>query len=350
MQKVRTIFIGTAEFGIPSLEALLELEFIDLVCVITQPDKPVGRKQELKASSIKEWLIENCTYLNGIWQSKKEIDIQNSSRSLGLQNQNYEEHDIVIEGLEQPERIKSESSNVLENYKPDLIIVAAYGQIIPDNMLEYPKYSCLNLHGSILPKLRGAVPVHMAILQDFKTTGVSLQRMVSKMDAGAVITTLEIPIEKDTTTEVLLAKLAKLAKQIVVNDLVKWVNGELKEKAQDDSRATFCYMSDIAKENAEIKSSTPVLLAERMIRAFYPWPVAWVRLSNGKVLKVYKARIANDETSITTSYRDSKPKVKIFREGKSLWLKLSDGALLLDEVQLEGKKRAPASEYLFLAN
>lgn len=311
MQKVKTVFIGTADFGIPSLETLFNLEFIDVVAVVTQPDRPAGRKQELQPSPVKQWMV----------QHQPEIP------------------------LEQPEKIKDVAHDFLKKYQPELIIVAAYGQIIPSSILDYPKYQCLNLHGSLLPQLRGAVPVHMAILQGFETTGVTLQRMVSKMDKGPIIQTSEIRLQQTETAEDLMDKLAQLAAGLVEDEIENWVNGELEEVEQNYEEATYCYMSNIAKEKAEITAETSVVLAERMVRAFYPWPVAWMLLENGKRLKIFASKI--HQQSKNQNIKNVK-KTVLFSEDKKLFLQLKDGVLELEEVQLEGKQRGSGEEYLYL--
>lgn len=321
MQKVKTIFIGTAEFGILSLEALSNLEFIDLVAVVTQPDKPAGRKQEPKASPVKQWYTKN---------------VFNSSLEEGLRR-------VTLPKLEQPESIKKSAQMLMDTYKPELIVVAAYGQIIPTSILDYPKYNCLNLHGSLLPKLRGAVPVHMAILQGLDFTGVTLQKMVKKMDAGPIIQSKDIRLIGKETTQSLMSKLAKLASDIIVEDLEKWVNGGLEEIKQNEEDATYCYMSDISKEKAEITFDTPIIQAERMVRAFNPWPVAWFVNNKGKRVKVFKA-VMNTQLPV----ENDKELFSIFKKEKRLFLHLIDGDLELLELQVEGKQKGFASDYLYL--
>ncbi len=342
--KIRTLFIGTSDFGIPTLDALLKQDWIEVVGIVTQPDRPVGRKQIMTPPAIKQHILDN----------------------------NY---DLEIV---QPEKIRLASQEILEKFKPELIIVVSYGQIIPDDILNYPKYKCLNIHGSLLPKLRGAVPVHMAILQGFESTGVTLQRMVKEMDAGGTITNYELRITREETTESLLKKLSELSVRFVTDDLKDYVDGKLEEVPQDDNEATFCYMKDIAKENAEIRFETDVDLAERMVRAFVPWPVSWFKLERG-VVKIFRARksITNYElreedqeiearnqeleTRVATlnsellipNSKDTQLKAQssqqtLFKEDGKLFLQLHDGVLELQELQLEGKNRGGAKDYLFL--
>lgn len=311
MQKVKTIFIGTAEFAVPVLDKLSNLEFVDLIAIITQPDKPKGRHQSLNRSPIKEFSEAN---LKGI--------------------------DII-----QPKNIRKSSEAILEQYKPELIIVAAYGQILSKKLIDYPKYGCLNLHGSLLPHLRGAVPVHMAILQGLNETGVTLQQMSARMDAGAIVSQVSIEIDKSITTEQLMKQLADKAGNLLEESLYKYISKEIIPTPQNNFQATFCFMSDISKEKAEINAYTSVELAQRMTRAFFPWPIAWFKLGNGQRVKVYKSSIINKHKPMNSIGKDFP---EIVKQDKHLILVLKDGLLSLDELQLEGKKRSSNKDYFFL--
>ncbi len=309
--KIRTIFIGTSEFAVPILDELLKQNFIDLVAVITQPDRPIGRKQELNQSPVKEYVINNHPELKVL----------------------------------QPEKIKNSYSDIV-NFAVELIIVASYGQIIPKQILGYPKYGVLNVHGSILPELRGAVPIQMAILNGFKETGVTLQKMVFELDAGEVVAVRETTISSIETSASLTRKLSELSRYLIREDLEQYLIGNIILVQQDSSKATYCSKNDILKEKAEIRFDTDINLAERMIRAFYPWPVAWVRLVNGKVLKIFKA-------SIHENVRHSKSTNQLLtlkKIDKQLILELHNGELVLEEVQLEGKKRDIGKNYLWLTD
>jgi methionyl-tRNA formyltransferase len=304
MNKVRTLFIGSGNFGIPTLEALSKLEFIDLVGILTQPDKPSGRKMEMTPTPIKEFSTKNLSSLP----------------------------------IRQPIKFKLEAEQLMDEFKPELIIVAAYGQIISQSVLDYPKYGALNLHGSLLPLLRGAVPVNMAILQGFKETGVTLQKMVFKMDAGDIVKSEKIKLGNGETCETLMGKLGQLASIIIIQNLKRYIDGEIQLIPQDESKATFCFKEDISKEKAEIKFSTDIVQAERMVCAFYPWPISWFKQGN-KLVKIYKAKIHNST---------SNSEFKLIKEGKSLILQLQNGSLELLELQLEGKKRDLSQNYLYL--
>lgn len=305
--KIRTIFIGSGEFAVPILDKLLHSDLIELTAVITQPDKPVGRKQILTATPVGEFL-------------------QQSSINIPI---------------EKPAKIRLESQILLDKYQPELIIVASYGQILPEELLNYPKYKTLNIHGSILPQLRGAVPVQMSILNGLEKTGVSIQRMVYQMDAGPLIGTKEKLLNGTETTDILMYELAQDGAELLEEILPAWIAGEVEEHPQEETKATYCYKDDISKEKAEIKFDTDIKLAERMIRAFNPWPVAWVSV-NSKMIKIFKA--------IVSEHVESSEGLKFIKKDKKLLLCLENGCLEVLELQEEGKKRDDFKNYLYLAN
>lgn len=312
MNKYKVLFVGTSEFAVPSLKALLEQDYINIVGIVTQPDKPQGRHQsKLVSPPVKEFI------------STRDINIP----------------------VFQPEKLKKAASNIFRDTSPDVIIVASYGQMIPEILLEAPKYGALNIHASLLSDLRGAVPVEMAILKGYDETGVTIQKMVTALDAGPILAQESIRIEIHNTAETLEKKLAKLGAQLLVEVLPKWVKGDIQLKKQDDKNATYCYQQDVSKDKAEIKFDTPSIKAERMIRAFYPWPVAWLQVKvQGKVqrLKVFKAKLVDCKPSKLRQ-------LAVYRQDNNLLLGLADGTLLLQDIQLEGKRRMSAKDYLFIA-
>lgn len=315
--RVRTLFLGTGEFAVPVLQSLVEAGFIDVVGVVTQPDKLAGREQSINIIPVKQ-LVDSYNH----------DDSTNSLR------------------LYQPEKLRLDAEQILAETNPQLIIVAAYGQMVPQVMLESPKYKCLNLHGSLLPELRGAVPVPMAILQGLSKTGVTLQQMVKELDAGPVLARVEMNLVGSETTDALMAELAALGAKLMISTLPAYFAGEIQPQPQDETQATFCYEADIAKDKAELRIDTPVDVAERMVRAFYPWPVVWANIPvNGqtKRLKIFKAQITPGAQVTPTD------QLRVRRAGKQLFLDLQDGTLELLELQLEGKKRGSAVDYLFLS-
>jgi len=305
--KVKTLLIGSGDFAISIFQAALKADFLEIVGIVTQPDKPVGRKQEIQGSPVFEAL-----------KSEQNID------------------------WFKPVKFRHEHQSILDKTKPDLVLVASYGQILPKEFIEFPEHKALNFHGSILPQLRGAVPVPMAILQGLNQTGVTLQVMSEGMDEGDIISVKTIDLIGTETTQSLMQNLSELGVAILQNDLPKYLRKEVEPIPQNHTLATYCYKSDIEKEKAQIHFDTDINTSDRMIRAFSPWPVAYVMI-DGKMLKIFKAKIYSQ-------HRNTDSEIKIFREGKSLLLKLSTGTLELIEVQLEGKKRDSAINYLFLAN
>jgi methionyl-tRNA formyltransferase len=307
--KVKVLFLGSADFAIPSLELLLASAAVEVVGVVTQPDMPAGRKQELQPTLVRQMLLDR-DYIGEVFT---------------------------------PVKLREEAEEILAKISPDLIITAAYGQIVPKSMLDFPRLGAWNLHGSLLPELRGAVPVQIAILQGLQVTGVTLQQMSVGMDEGAILDAISIDLQGDETTASLMAKLAEEGKVLLERNLNKIITQDYKLAEQDSALATYCYQKDIAKEKAEITAETSVAEAERMIRAFNPWPVAWLTLTSGqhagKRLKIFSA-------GETVTPQDEP--LSITASEKKLFLNLHGGALELKEIQLEGKERKSATEYLYL--
>lgn len=310
MNKVRTIFFGSGEFAVPILAGLMNMDVVEVVAVVTQIDKPAGRNQELKPVPVKEFINNNHPNLK----------------------------------VYTPVKYRLEQEQILENEKPELIIVADYGQILPEYTINYPKFKCLNVHGSILPDLRGAVPIPIAILKGYKKTGVSIPLMTTELDDGPVLAMTEVEIDDTDTTESLKSKLAKAGAELLERTLPQWVNGKLVPLKQNEKKATIADKTLIEKSKAQITKDTSAETADRMVRAFYPWPVAWCEIeTNGKIqrLKIFKAKISDNTTSSDTG--------TIYRDGKKLILNLEDGTLELLDLQLEGKKRAGCNDYLYLS-
>lgn len=325
INKVKTLFIGTSEFAVPIIKKLSELDFIDLVGIVTQPDKPVGRKQILTHPPVKE-----------------------AAYSLKLKAEVF-----------QPTKLKNDSQIILNETDPELIIVASYGQMIPDNMLNYPKYKCLNIHGSLLPDLRGATPVPVAILKGYKKTGTTIQVMEKELDAGDIVAQREETIREDDTTESLKQRLSIISCNLLEEILPVWFDGKIKAIQQDEKKVTFCSQKDIAKENAELLPSDSAVEVDRKVRAFYPWPIAWAKLKSeeadkltngievnekfsGKIIKIYKTKVLND------AYLNKKD-LKLFKFGKRLMMRCDMGWVEILECQIEGKQRMTGKDAMFLA-
>lgn len=275
MSKVKTIFVGTPEFGAIVLERLIEADFKPIL-VITFPDKPVGRKQILTPPPVKVM-----------------------AQKFGIP-------------IEQPERIENCKLKI-ENLKPDLIMVAAYGQIIPKEILDIPKCGSLNVHPSLLPKYRGPSPVQCTILNDDKETGVTIVLMDKKMDHGDIVANSEFQITNpQITTGELSKKLANLGAELLIKTVPRWIEGKIKPRPQDEKRAT--YTKILKREDGKIDWQKRPEEIERQIRAFQHWPGSYT-LYQGKRLKILRAEIKEDK-------------------------------LIIKEVQLEGKKPMSFEDFL----
>lgn len=294
----RIIFIGTPDFAVPSLNKLIESNY-NIIAVITQPDKKIGRKQEVVFSPIKKVALKNNI------------------------------------PLLQPHKIK----NIIEKIKelnPDIIITTAYGQIIPKSILEIPKFGCINIHGSLLPKYRGASPVHCAILEGEKETGITIMAMNEKMDEGDIISKSKINIKEKDTTETLHDQLSTLGANLLLETLPKIFSKKVKYTPQEHSKAT--YTKILKKEDGKIDWNKPAEVIERKIKAFYPWPSTYANLKS-KRLKINKAKIFKINNTL-------KPGTIFETENKNLALKCKENALILEKVQLEGKKETTGQEFL----
>jgi len=294
---MRIVFIGTGEIGVPALQALLKSEH-EVVGVVTQPDKPVGRDQLIEPPSTKKAL------------SGKTISVL------------------------QPARIKDQQAiEVIRALKPDVIIVIAYGQILPRGVLEIPKIACLNLHASLLPRWRGAAPIQAAIAAGDAKTGITVMYMDEGLDTGDVLLRRIIDILPSDTGGSLHDRLARLAPETLLESLQLLANGGAPRTAQDNRFAT--YAPKLKREDGKIDWSASADAIERKIRAFNPWPGAFTK-SDGRNLKIFSAVVLA---------ADGSPG-EILRSDKELVIAAGEGALSLREVQLEGKRRMTAAEFL----
>lgn len=284
---MRLIFIGTTEFGIPTLEKLKRAH--ELVLIITQPDKPSGRKQQLTPPPIK------------LWAQKNNIQV--------LQSENI-----------------SNLKALIEEAKPDLAIVAAYGQIIPKDILDIPKFKSINIHGSLLPKYRGASPIQAAILNQEPETGITLIQMDEKMDHGPVLAKSKISLEGTEGFAELYKKLSELASELVIKTLPSWFDGTLKAEEQNHGQATFTKL--LRRADAKIDWSRPAKEVNALIRALNPEPGTWTTL-DGKTIKILKASLISDHKIELPG--------KIYPYEGQPAVKTLDNSLLLEQIQPEGK-------------
>ncbi|MEI6887237.1 MAG: methionyl-tRNA formyltransferase [bacterium] len=323
--QIKTLFFGSPEFGLTILKSLLSLEYIEMVGVVTQPDKEFGRKKILKATKVKEYVSKE-----------------------------YPEIKIFC-----PTKLKEDAQSILDETKPELIIVASYGKILPEIIINYPKYRCLNIHGSLLPLLRGAIPVQMAILKGFETTGVSVQIMKMEMDQGDIIFTRSIPIENTDTSGILMNKLADIGSEIIQKDLIQYIEGKTQALAQDNSKATYCYLTELSYEKAQIDWNQSIVQVSRKIRAFNPNPIAY---SNGLVIKLMDKFECNIQISGKVKIIDSSAAEKInlseipeninlqsgdgIVQNQKLYIKTIDDFICILKLQLEGKNVVSSAEYI----
>jgi len=286
--ELKIIFMGTPGFGAIILEGLIKNNYKPAL-VITAPDKPVGRKQILTPPLVK------------IIAQKYEIPVEQPKKVL-----NY----------------KLQATRM----KPDLIIIAAYGEIIPKEILEIPKHGCLNVHPSLLPKYRGPSPIQTIILNGDKETGTTIILIDEKMDHGPIITNRQLPIsDPKITTDELSKELAVLSIDLLVEIIPKWINGEIKARPQDKSKAT--YTKIIKKEDGKINWKKSAIEIERQIRAFYPWPGTFT-FWKGKRIKILKA-----EASKTAPENN-------------LAIKCGKDYLIIKKLQPEGKKPIEINDFL----
>ena len=317
---MRIVFIGTGEIGIPALEALLKSEH-DVIGLVTQPDKPAGREQHIEPTPIKK----------AVTSGAPNASPARTGRALPFP-------------ILQPIRIKDQQAiediGVLE---PDVIVVMAYGQILPRDVLEIPKIACLNLHASLLPRWRGAAPIQAAIAGGDPETGITVMHMDEGLDTGDILLQRRIDIRSNDTGGSLHERLAQIAPDALLHSLRLFVEGSAPRIPQDNSLAT--YAPKLKREDGRIDWSEPAHKIERIIRAFNPWPGAFMELASllldstaagGRNLKIFSASVVD---------LSGEPG-EILRSEDELVIAASKGALSLSEVQLEGKRRMTASEFL----
>jgi methionyl-tRNA formyltransferase len=297
---LKILFLGTAEFACPSLEALLASPY-ELLGVITQPDRPRGRGQKLVPSPVKSLAL------------KANLPIY------------------------QPEKVREPSFlKVLEPLRPDLMVVVAYGQILSAAVLSIPPSGCVNVHGSLLPKYRGAAPIVRAILGGESRTGVTTMFMDPGMDTGPILLTEETEIGEEDTAGTLHDRLSQMGARLLLRTLEGLEAGTLTPRPQDHSQAT--YAPKIEKEEARIDWKDPARKLFNLIRGFDPWPGAFTSWA-GRVLKLFRPGFGENET------RES-PGTIVQASKEGLRIATSHGRLLIREVQMENRPRMGVAEFL----
>ena len=295
-KELQIVFMGTPAFAVPVLEGLIKN--YNVRAVVTQPDRK-GNHGIVRFSPIKQVAIDNTI--------------------------------LVL----QPEKIKEDYEEIL-NLKPDLIITCAYGQIIPDELLKCPRLGCINVHASLLPKLRGGAPIHKAIIEGYKKTGITIMYMNSKMDEGDIISQEEVIIEDNDTASTLHDKLMITGRDLLLKTLPSIINGTNERIKQDSSQATYAFT--IKKEEEKINFNDTKKQVYNQIRGLNSWPGAYC-LFGDKILKVWESYVTDNypmgfNGEITAVYKDG------------IGVKVSNGEVVLKTIQIEGKNKMNAIDFV----
>lgn len=302
--KERIVFMGTASFSLAVLKMLIEEDY-NIVGVVTQPDRYVGRKKVLTMPDVK---VEALKY------------------------------DIPVI---QPARIK-EDYQAVADLKPDLIITAAYGQIVPQAVLDIPRLGCINVHASLLPLYRGGAPVHQAIIDGQEKTGVTIMYMVKKMDAGDMIAQKETPILEEDTVGILYDRLSDLGAKLLKETLPDILKGTNQRIPQDENLVT--YAPTLSREDERLDWNMSARQVYNKVRGTNPWPGSYTTYQ-GKTVKIWAGQVHQCENAMKHhAHQDNGTIVKIFKD--AIGVKVNDGVYLITELQLEGKKRMSVKDYL----
>jgi methionyl-tRNA formyltransferase len=303
------IFMGSPQFAVPTLETLAREHHI--LAVFTQPDKPAGRGQQLTAVPVKQWALA---------------------------------HGVPIH---QPKSFRKEPQaiDVLRGLRPEVIVVAAYGLILPQAVLDVPPRGCLNVHGSLLPRHRGAAPITAAILAGDAETGITIMLMDAGLDTGPMLSVAREAIRPDDTTASLSERLSHVGAQLMAHTLPQYLSNEIMPQPQPDTGAT--YSPKIDKADAQIDWTRPAMEIERQVRAYTPWPGTQT-LWNGQLVKVLKAGIWEKGSEIgdqEAGMRDQAGRVVKLEDGL-IGVVTGEGTLVLKELQLAGRKPTRAEDFV----
>ena len=299
---MRIVFMGTPDFAVGSLKALCECGKHEIVGVITQPDRPKGRGNKMLMTPVKEYALE----------------------------QGYEVY--------QPEKVKTpEFVQILRSMQPELVVVAAFGQFLSQEILTMPKYGCINVHASLLPKYRGAAPIQYAIIKGEKESGVTIMQMDIGMDTGAMLDKVVVPIGENTTMGELHDELKEKGAQLLLEVIEKIEAGTAVAEPQNNDEATYATLLDRSMER--IDWTKPAQDVHNLIRGFNPAPSTFTTLPNGKNLKLWCSRMT-DKTA------DAKPGTVVEISKRSFFVACGSGVLEITELQPESKKRMPAQVFI----
>lgn len=297
---MRVVFMGTPDFAVGTLEAIVEAGH-EVVAVVTQPDKPKGRGGAMAMSAVKECAIK---------------------------------HNLTVL---QPVKAREESFvEELRTYNSDVIVVVAFGQLLPASIIHMPKYGCINVHASLLPKYRGASPIQWAVLDGCEYSGVTTMQMDEGLDTGDILEVAKVKLDEKETGGSLFDRLSVVGAELLVETLKKAESGELHPVKQDDNEATYVKMLNKSFGLLDFTKKPEVL--ERMVRGLNPWPSAFTHIE-GKLLKIWDASVeaADDDKECGSVVTDQKTYFKV---------KCGGGYLVINELQLEGKKRMKTADFL----
>ena len=299
---MRVVFMGTPDFAVGSLQALCESGKHEILAVVTQPDRPKGRGNKLLQTPVKEYALEQ-----------------------GLT-------------VYQPQKVKTpEFVELLHELQPELIVVAAFGQFLSKEILELPKYGCINVHASLLPKYRGAAPIQYAIIKGEKESGVTIMQMDIGMDTGAMLDKVVVPIAENTTMGELHDALREQGAALLLEVIDKIAAGTAVAEPQDDAQATYATLLDRSMEHIDWSKTAQEV--HNLIRGFNPAPSTFTKLPNGKSLKIWGSKMTGKSSAAASG--------TVIETGKhSFFVACGEGVLEITEVQPESKKRMPAQVFL----
>lgn len=297
---MRIVFMGTPDFAVPVLESLCDAGH-EVEAVVTQPDKPRGRGKEMQHTPVKESALE------------RNIKVY------------------------QPVKVKDEEFvDTLRGINPDVIVVVAFGQILPSSIIHLPKYGCINVHASLLPKYRGAAPIQWVIIDGEKETGITTMQMDEGLDTGDIMLKAAVAIDEKETGGSLHDKLAEMGGKLIVDTLKQVEEGSITPVKQDDSKSNYAKMLD--KKLGKIDFNKSAGEIERLVRGLNPWPSAYAFL-HGKTLKIWDADVREEKT-------DAAPGQIIRVTKDEIEVSTGNGVLIINELQLEGKKRMDTESFL----
>ena len=299
---MRIVFMGTPDFAVGSLQALCESGKHEILAVVTQPDRPKGRGNKLLQTPVKEYALAQ-----------------------GLT-------------VYQPQKVKTpEFVELLHELQPELIVVAAFGQFLSKEILELPKYGCINVHASLLPKYRGASPIQYAIIKGEKESGVTIMQMDIGMDTGAMLDKVVVPIAENTTMGELHDALREQGSALLLQVIDKIAAGTAAAEPQDDAQATYATLLDRSMEHIDWSKTAQEV--HNLIRGFNPAPSTFTKLPNGKSLKIWGSKMTDKSSAAAAG--------TVIETGKhSFFVACGEGVLEITEVQPESKKRMPAQVFL----